>query len=246
MALGASVSFHGNSAYRVGDGGEFQARVWSGNAGLTGLFSDTGVPGASQGPNYRSFQTFCLERNENMDIGDVVQTSFGTGAVFGGVNGGPNDPISNETSYLYFHFRRGTLQTTYEYVNQSTATQNVDTRRGSARALQLAFWVLEEEYAALGANTFNAAWAHNVIDTNSSIQNSANYTAAQRQMAKDLITEAFNAAWTGIGNVRVLNYTRSNGEPGQSVLTLIPLPSAGGLALAGLLVVGVRRRRSAV
>ncbi len=46
-------------------------------------------------------------------------------------------------------------------------------------------------------------------------------------------------------NVRVLQMTRvSNGEAGQDLLTLIPLPSAGGLALAGLLAVGARRRRS--
>ena len=240
MSVAATVTFHSNPAYRVGDGGEFQVRVVSGNAGKTGMFSDVGLPGASSS----SFQTFCLERNENMDTNVQVQVTKGTGAVFGGINGGPNDLLSNETAYLYSNFRRGTLQTTYEYTNLATDTQGLDRRRGSARALQLAFWVLEEEYDALGANTFNAAWAHNVIDTNTSIQSAANYTADQRQMAKDLITEAFNAAWSSIGNVRVLNWTRDNGQPGQSVLTLIPLPSAGGLALAGLLVVGTRRRRN--
>lgn len=45
--------------------------------------------------------------------------------------------------------------------------------------------------------------------------------------------------------VRVLQMTRvSNGEAGQDLLTIIPLPSAGGLAMAGLLAIGARRRRS--
>lgn len=234
VAISASVvSFQGHNSYRMGDGGEFQVRVVSGFAGNTGMASDTGLNGSAA----NTFQTFCVERNEYLPaFGTQVTVTIDTAAIRGGYFGGNPDPIGYETAYLYTQFRRGILSN-YEYTNQPTSGDGINTRRGTARALQLAFWVLEEEYGPHGGS-YGEAWAHGRVDA------AGGYTTDQRNLAKAWITEAFNAGWTSIGKVRVLNYMNPNGEFGQSLLTLIPLPSAGCLALAGLLVVGVRRRRS--
>ncbi len=51
-----------------------------------------------------------------------------------------------------------------------------------------------------------------------------------------------SGSWVGIGNVRIMNLTR-NGQRAQDQLVLIPLPSAAGLAMVGLGVISIRRRR---
>lgn len=89
----------------------------------------------------------------------------------------------------------------------------------SGVALQDAIWYIEEEIAA----------------------------PAGGSLANDLIVLAqsnvVSGAWTGIGNVRILNLTR-NGDPGQDQLVLIPLPTAAGMGLFGLAtLIGARRRR---
>jgi len=237
-ANAAQVTFHGNAAYRLGNGGEFQARVWSGNAGKTGMASDTGssVPGGRATPGtgssaYTSFQTFCLELSEHIDLNpgspqnpaNQVTVSISTAAVGGGVGGGNPDYISPETAFLYTQFRRGVLP---DYTYDNNAPVDGLTRAETARALQLAFWKLEHEVATLTVGGANGAGSQAVLD-----------------LANAYLALAAASGWTDIGNVRVLNYLRTNGEPGQSVLTIIPLPTAGGLAMAGLLGCGMTRRR---
>ncbi len=247
----ANVTFHGDNAYRQGNGGEFQARVWSGNAGKTGMFSDIGpsVPGGRTTPGagnqaYTSFQTFCLELGENVDLNpgspqnpvNQVTVSVAPYAVSGGggsiiEDGQSRDYIGDRTAFLYTQFRRGTLDQ-YTY-NNGAPVGGMD-RSNTARALQLAFWFLENEVATISLSGGNGAGG------DSGVYNLALYYAG--------LTSTYGSGlsmggWTGMGNVRVINYLRTNGEPGQSMLTLIPLPTAGGLAMAGLLGCGMTRRR---
>lgn len=59
-------------------------------------------------------------------------------------------------------------------------------------------------------------------------------------------TSGMNPTWTGYGNVRILNMVYANGGGNaQDVLALIPLPTGGMLALAGLGGLAIRRRRVA-
>lgn len=237
-ASAGQVTFHGNNAYRQGNGGEFQVRVWSGNAGKTGLASDVGssVPGGRATPGagnqaYTSFQSFCLELNEHVDVNpgspqnpvNQVTVSISTAAVNGGVGGGTPDPISPESAFLYTQFRHGALA---GYTYDNDAPVGGLSRSETARALQLAFWKLENELANLQVSGSNGAGSQAVLD-----------------LANAFLSMAASSGWTDIGNVRVINYTRTGGELGQSMLTLIPLPSAGGLALAGILGCGMTRRR---
>lgn len=184
--------------FSVGNGGEFTVTVLSGNAGLTGLAGDLSPS---------TFETFCVEHNENFQPGETLTYAINTGAIGGGVSGqsSPNfDDLDPRTAYLYTEFRYGTLAG-FDYGAGRSA---------SAGALQDAIWFIEGEG---GANNAFVALANAAVLSN---------------------------LWTGIGDVRVLNITRSNGDPGQDQLTLVPAPGAAALAGAGLLI-GARRRRNA-
>jgi hypothetical protein len=86
------------------------------------------------------FNTFCLERSEYLDfsssfrVGDISDSSK-KGGVGGAVNG--EDPLSNATKWLYWHYVMGDLNSLV-----SGYTYNTDV---GANALQLAFWFLENE-----------------------------------------------------------------------------------------------------
>jgi len=75
-----------------------------------------------------TFNTFCLEENEYFVPGNNYTYVTNTAAVLGG-NGGPSDPISIGTAYLYDKFLN-------EGGNYSAADQ---------KALQEAIWFLEDE-----------------------------------------------------------------------------------------------------
>lgn len=243
-AFAAKVTFHGNDQYRRDNGGEFQARVWSGYAGETGKASDNVVGGrttrGTNGNAYVSFQTFCLELDELVDLNpgtpqnaaNQVTTTISDTAQLGGVNTDAGDRISAQTAYLYTQFRNGTLAG-YAYNDFTTAdTRTAMSRRDTGRALQLAFWVLENELAGVPTNQGNPF--------GDSIEN----------LAASYISQA-NAAVAGswgntIGNVRVVNYLRTNGQFGQSMLTLVPLPASVWMGISLLCAAGaatyMRRR----
>jgi len=117
-----------SSAYSWGNGGEF-----------TAVTSGLGT-----------FQTFCIEYNEEFGPGNTYAYKENTGAVSGGVNLGtlhtdPNtglamDNISIGTAYLYSQFRNGGLGTL-------TASQ--------AGQLQNAIWYLENEISLAQLSTMN-------------------------------------------------------------------------------------------
>jgi hypothetical protein len=124
-----------SSAYSWGNGGEFTAVVIT-------------SPGNLQGAP--SFQTFCIEYNEEFGPGNTYSFKENTGAVAGGVNLGtlhtdPNtglamDNISIGTAWLYSQFRSGGLGTL-------TASQ--------AGQLQNAIWYLENEITLAQLSTMN-------------------------------------------------------------------------------------------
>jgi hypothetical protein len=117
-----------SSAYSWGNGGEFTAAT-------TGL---------------GTFQTFCIEYNEEFGPGNRYDYKENTGAVAGGGNLGtlhtdPNtglamDNISIGTAYLYSQFRNGGLVI-------STAAQ--------AGQVQNAIWYLENEISLAQLSTMN-------------------------------------------------------------------------------------------
>jgi len=91
-----------------------------------------------------SFLSFCLEKNEYFTPGQNLKVStISDAAVSGGVRGGNPDPISQETAWLYLHFREGDLWT---ITGTSLATDIFN--------LQDAIWMLEQELDKSNSNPF--------------------------------------------------------------------------------------------
>lgn len=185
----------------------------SGNGGEFTITSTTA--------SFDAFQTFCLERSENVGQNPhTYQLNADNAAVLGGANlgtpaPGGGDPISLGTAWLYGQFRQGTLFG-YDY--------NVAGGRAvSAGLLQDAIWSLEDEYGSLaGLNAFyDAAIAKFGGEANAK----ANYTGTY---------------------VSVMNMTDVNGARSQDFLAV---PDGGltvallGMGLAGLGWVNRRIRR---
>lgn len=127
-------------------GGEFNSRP------LDPLSFIGGVPAL----NDLSFQTFCLEQGEYVDMGGVYDFEINTGAVEGGISGQtiPGfDPLDPLTAYMYECFVRGTL-VGYNYGPD---------REASAAALQNAIWYVEGEVPFLDAGLANDFW-HQAVD----------------------------------------------------------------------------------
>lgn len=107
--------------------------------------------------NGTSFQSFCLEHNENVGSGtNVYEYVVNTGAMKGGASGqtSPNfDPIDPLTAYMYKSFVEGTL-IGYDYGAG---------REASADALQDAIWYVEGEipFLTIGSGFWAQAVAAN-------------------------------------------------------------------------------------
>ena len=185
-----------------------------------------------------SFTSFCLEREEAM--------FFGPGS-FGGSGGSPSFTHPFEVVGITDRAFAGGIntedpgpgdpissRTAYLYQNFVRGTlAGYDyagpNRVASADALQNAIWFLEEEIA----------------DPFDGIADPATQALITSFLNLDL------GAFTGIGDVRVLNIVYRWDGPGgvaggngQDILVVVPLPQTFGLGMAGLLgVVGVTARR---
>ena len=185
----------------------------------TGLApSGLGLHGAAAG----NYITLCVEFNEFIRQGRTYDAAINTSAVQGGVGGssGGSDPLDARTAYLYTTFINGTLTSALSAFDGSTFTYGSG---ASGDAIQSAIWLIEEEISSLASGSL----AESLFE-----------------LADWKVT---SGAWSGIGNVRILNLTRTDSHGHttnhQDQLILIPLPTAAGMGLLGLAFVSIRRRR---
>ena len=207
------------------DGGEFTL------SNLVGISnSDYAVTSKDIGGILGSFQTFCIERNEN-----AASPSYfvvGSSAIGGG-NGGPSpDPISQGTAWLYSQFAQGLLNV--PQVPAVTGPGNYfsaapPSRVSEAEALQNAIWALEEETPQFGSVTS---------------LNNAYYAAAVAMFGANATA---NASVGQFGVYVLNNYSNQDRTTKAQDFLYYHVPDGGttslllGTALAGL---GLIRRRA--
>ena len=216
------------SGHYYGNGGEFTIMPSATLDSIvrTGTYSDLAGGG--------SWQTFCVERNEYVDVPGSYYTDINKFATMGGAGGadgneGPggesSDTLDPRTAYLYQNFRNGTLQTSYDYIGGG--------RSNDAGALQNAIWYIEGELTSISGKArtlFNEAVEATEIGTL--------YNGGQTDGT---------ASWVGLGNVRILNMWGNTGRTSfkQDQLVMVPVPGAALLGILGLTAIGWVKRRAA-
>jgi hypothetical protein len=217
----------GGIDYTYGNGGEFT---------LSGSSLDTseylpGITSEIKG-ELNSFQTFCLEKKEYTASAIEIQISTtaineATGAI--GAEGSGSHAIYGGNNYG----DNLDPMTAYLYTNFAKGTlSNYDYfdftvgRDFSAGQLQNAIWYIEGELGILSTTSQAYAW----------------------------VTEAQNAGWNDIGDVRILNnwavgHIGERGYEKQDQLYLltnpVPIPGSIILGLLGMSVVGMKLRKYA-
>lgn len=227
LQVGYSGSSYGK--WQTGEGGEFTLTPYVTTSRgktvvdtISGLKLDYFANAENVGPA-GSFQTFCVEKNENIyPYNDVAQGVLSSSAISGGKGLGPTggtkngvtyDPLSIGSAWLYKQFALGTLSD-YKYDKEH--------RANSADALQTALWWLEGEITTKPVNNI---FVNDVI---------AKFGSADAAMADN----------NGTYSVMILHLTY-NGQPGQDQLVSY-VPDGGttcvllGMALTGI---GVLRRK---
>jgi hypothetical protein len=130
----------GFGPYIIGSGGEFTLTPDAGVAALLGGYAN-GV--TMNIPGYRdSFQTFCVERNEDITANTTYDVTLNNVTVFSG------NPLSTGAAYLYEQFATGQLMG-YNYADNpaGSRTGSNNTPHGTAFELQRAISYFMGEYS---------------------------------------------------------------------------------------------------
>lgn len=135
----------GYGMYSYNEAGEFTVIPGDGLGIVLGGYVNNGTIKTRDIHQAGTFQTFCLEYREYIDVKTTYNAYFNNKAINGGV-GPAGDPISKGTAYLYHQFQSGTLEG-YNYTDS-------DDRLESAGELQLTIWWLEGEITNKPANGF--------------------------------------------------------------------------------------------
>lgn len=188
-----TVTVHRVDGYFSGNGGEFTLTPSSGLQWVLGLYDPKTK---NIGPYDPSFQSFCLEKNEYVNMGSTYNAVISDRAINGGV-GPQGDPISKGTAYLYHEFQQGALEG-YDY------NKRHDHRSDSAEYLQDMIWYLEGEQDSYG---YHNPFKDLLIDEFGSLGNA-------------------KADNNGLYPAAVLNLTDSEGGRHQDQLVCVPTTEA--------------------
>jgi hypothetical protein len=164
VVMADTVTVDRVTGYYSGSGGEFTLKILDTAAApdliwFLPLYSSSTKNIGDNGP---SFQTFCVETDEYVNVpGGPYNVVLNTSAVAGGSGGPSPDPISVGTAFLYHQFQLGILE---QYNYNGSQSSQFDTRADSAAALQQAIWWLEDEITLSDPRSnyyINLVWSMN-------------------------------------------------------------------------------------
>ena len=224
LASGANLTINdagvGSSHNPDGSGGQGNIRGGLFNLTINNVF---GLPASSVGGDIYAgsmFQSFCIEIGETINFGGSYNFAVNIESINGGASPSNPQALTFQTAYLYSNFRAGTLATSFDVSDDD-----------DVNALQDAIWFFQNQLGIPDS------------DDNVALLDGVGANGEMTGKARDFIDEANAAGWTSIRNVRVLNIGAVGSYDNQDMLALVPLPQGVGLASAGLLVLGARRRR---
>lgn len=137
-ALGNQITFSGSNGlgdHQSGQGGAFTVKP---DAGLSWVLPYYSPLAQNVGGTSGTFQTFCLEKTEQVYANTTYDVVLNSKTQFGGV------PLSKGAAYIYFHFATGNL-----------ADYNYGTGVGAAELQQTIWWLMGQ--SSFVSNPFSQA-----------------------------------------------------------------------------------------